>query len=343
MVSMLHRCSRSSLVISAFLLIFLSSLVTVSSWQLFASSESSARIRGNLAAKKNKKKQGANMHNIPKNDKKSECIPEGGKGIFKFTAPGHAKQIGKCCKNLVVERPGDSTFICTRCGNGSCKADESNVTCGIDCHCGNFTVDRKEGETCDLGPQNGQGKGCTANCKQEPGWLCKGGAADQQCFHSCGNGTVDHIPYEPWEKCDDGNTQSGDGCSGQCDIEPGWNCNGASTNSQCHRIGCGNGFIDFNYDDLKKSEECDDGDTESNDGCSAQCKKEPGFACINQMGLSVCKQGCGDGLLIGDNGEICDDGNTQGGDGCDENCLVEANYGCERRTLQPNSRCARKK
>ena len=38
---------------------------------------------------------------------------------------------------------------------------------------------------------------------------------------SCGNG-VQH----PYEACDDGNTHIGDGCSAQCEIEPGWVCTG---------------------------------------------------------------------------------------------------------------------
>lgn len=39
---------------------------------------------------------------------------------------------------------------------------------------------------------------------------------------TCGDGIVD-----PNETCDDGNTQSGDGCSAQCRIESCWSCNGA--------------------------------------------------------------------------------------------------------------------
>jgi len=58
--------------------------------------------------------------------------------------------------------------------------------------------------------------------------------------------------------------------------------------------GCGNGVKD-------PGEECDDGNTISGDGCSAQCKLE-----------------CGDGVIEGN--EQCDDGNTVSGDGCDANC-----------------------
>ena len=58
---------------------------------------------------------------------------------------------------------------------------------------------------------------------------------------------------------------------------------------------CGNGFIDVN-------EECDDGNTASEDGCSATCISECGNGDLNQN-------------------EECDDSNTQDGDGCSAECL----------------------
>lgn len=61
---------------------------------------------------------------------------------------------------------------------------------------------------------------------------------------------------------------------------------------------CGNGT-------LEALEQCDDGNTDGGDGCSAVCEAEV----------------CGDGKL--DVGEECDDGNTVDGDGCDAMCLVE--------------------
>src|SRR5258705_7936076 len=61
----------------------------------------------------------------------------------------------------------------------------------------------------------------------------------------CGNGTV-----EGTEQCDDGNTNSGDGCAYNCIIEL-----------------CGNGTLD-------PGEECDDGNTNGFDGCSSGCTIE---------------------------------------------------------------------
>ena len=63
---------------------------------------------------------------------------------------------------------------------------------------------------------------------------------------------------------------------------------------------CGNGT-------LEAGEQCDDGNTVPNDGCSATCTLE-----------------CGDGLLEGS--EQCDDGNTVPGDGCDATCQFEPNF-----------------
>ncbi len=80
---------------------------------------------------------------------------------------------------------------------------------------------------------------------------------------------------------------------------------------------CGNGM-------LNAGETCDDGNTTSNDGCSAQCIREDGWQCpvVGQ----ACER-CGDGV-IGEN-ERCDDGNTNGDDGCSADCTtIEDFYTC---------------
>jgi cysteine-rich repeat protein len=61
----------------------------------------------------------------------------------------------------------------------------------------------------------------------------------------CGNGLV-----EAGERCDDGNTTNGDGCSSVCLIP-----------------GCGNGL-------LEAGEQCDDGNPTNGDGCSSACQYE---------------------------------------------------------------------
>jgi cysteine-rich repeat protein len=59
-------------------------------------------------------------------------------------------------------------------------------------------------------------------------------------------------------------------------------------------------------------ESCDDGNTDSGDGCSASCQLE--YVCAN-------KPSCGDNNI--DIGEMCDDGNREHGDGCNGNCMEE--------------------
>ncbi|MBN1654835.1 MAG: DUF4215 domain-containing protein [Deltaproteobacteria bacterium] len=169
----------------------------------------------------------------------------------------------------------------------------------------------------------------------------------------CGNGekTKD-------EACDDGNTESGDGCSANClQVEPGFSC--IPPGAPCHHIArCGDGVAVF-------PELCDDGNTEGGDGCSETCKVELGFKCEgspsecspttcgdkkiegaescddgNSMpfdGCSAycqneprctedgCESECGDGIVVN---EACDDGNNVDGDGCSAKCEIEAGFTC---------------
>ena len=67
----------------------------------------------------------------------------------------------------------------------------------------------------------------------------------------------------------------------------------------CRTEVCGNGLTDT-------GEQCDDGNTISGDGCSANCTIER----------------CGNGIV--DQGEECDDGNLVNGDGCSSICKTEA-------------------
>jgi len=69
---------------------------------------------------------------------------------------------------------------------------------------------------------------------------------------------------------------------------------------------CGNGI-------LEGSEQCDDGNTISGDGCSSTCQLESAV--------------CGNGIVEGS--EQCDDGNLVNGDGCSSQCLVEVSFDIE--------------
>ncbi|SFE93455.1 Myxococcus cysteine-rich repeat-containing protein, partial [Nannocystis exedens] len=57
-------------------------------------------------------------------------------------------------------------------------------------------------------------------------------------------------------------------------------------------------------------EQCDDGNGQDGDGCTANCTLE---------GQPL----CGDGIVQPQNGEQCDDGNAVDGDGCAVTCLLE--------------------
>jgi len=69
-------------------------------------------------------------------------------------------------------------------------------------------------------------------------------------------------------------------------------------------------------------EECDDGNQEDGDGCSASCERERGAP------------PCGDGIQAVE--EECDDGNLVSGDGCDDHCRAES---CGNLRTDANEEC----
>jgi cysteine-rich repeat protein len=160
-----------------------------------------------------------------------------------------------------------------QCDDGNrASGDGCDSTCNVEGACGDGIQDL--GEACDLGSANSDtaSGACPTLCRT----AC-------QC-PACGDGVPDRALGE---QCDDGNTQSGDGCDSACAIEP--------------PASCGDGSLD-----ITTSEQCDDGNTQSGDGCSSACR----FEAVGQT--------CGDSAL--DPLEKCDDGNTQNGDGCNPTC-----------------------
>lgn len=92
-------------------------------------------------------------------------------------------------------------------------------------------------------------------------------------------------------------------------------------------VGCGDAL-------LQRGELCDDGNTMSGDGCSADCLEiEPGYACLETG--KPCEQPhvCGNGLF--EVSEECDDRNTKSGDGCSADCKLESGWTC----AVPGIRC----
>ena len=136
----------------------------------------------------------------------------------------------------------------------------------------------------------------------------------------CGNGVVDN-----GETCDDGvpplqkldSNWKDDGCSATCQVEADYLCPEPNQPCVSQRV-CGNGVLTID-------EACDDHNTVSGDGCSADCQTiEPGYEC--HVPGKPCTPICGDSMLTGS--ETCDDGNTTDGDGCSSTCQVEAGATC---------------
>jgi fibro-slime domain-containing protein len=116
------------------------------------------------------------------------------------------------------------------------------------------------------------GDGCSATCVVEAGWDCP--TAGMACESVCGDGVLVGA-----ELCDDDNEVNDDGCDDACEPETGFVCDvpGASchkapdcTGGACSSI-CGDGLV--------IGEECDDGNVDPDDGCSATCTEEVGWTC----------------------------------------------------------------
>ena len=111
----------------------------------------------------------------------------------------------------------------------------------------------------------------------------------------CGDGKLSPSNNE---ECDDGNQFDGDGCDLLCKLEVNTACSYESNHnvtswidfssgermyqwypseSTCIRKKCGDSKINLDH------EECDDGNLDNLDGCSAVCKVERGYECIHIM------------------------------------------------------------
>ncbi len=151
--------------------------------------------------------------------------------------------------------------------------------------------------------------GTSGQCNSTNTVGCKAQAPD-----GCGDGINNQGGIE---ECDDGNVLPGDGCNGNCKIEPNWDC---PQQGPCTRkIICGDGTIGA-------GEVCDDGNTKDNDGCSADCTvQDPAYKCVAGQSCVRVSQ-CGNKRV--EPGEDCDDGNTNNGDGCNSSCKLEGGWVC---------------
>jgi len=174
--------------------------------------------------------------------------------------------------------------------------------------CGNGVLD--DGEACDYGENNGvmdcaygetSCKVCTVTCEEKDGQksYCGDYATDtrygEMCDEGYYNGRITNCQY--------GET-SCEVCSATCQLVPG------------NTAYCGDGVRNTGY------EACDDGNNDSGDYCSADCKTVTGR--------------CGDGTV--QNNETCDDGNTANGDYCSSDCQTITGS-CGDGTKQSNEQC----
>jgi fibro-slime domain-containing protein len=114
-------------------------------------------------------------------------------------------------------------------------------------------------------------------------------------------------------------TSSGDAGDSACDPSNGDLCGGAGNTPDPT---CGDGALNVD------GEVCDDGNTVSSDGCTADCKQiEVNYACPTPGKACVSTVKCGDSVITGN--EQCDDGNTKAGDGCSKTCQIESGWSCD--------------
>lgn len=110
------------------------------------------------------------------------------------------------------------------------------------------------------------------------------------------------------EKCDDGATSNGNGCSSTCTLETGYSCEDLP--STCSPV-CGDGI-------RTGTEGCDDANRLDIVGCESDCSSPmPGYTCVG-LTPDVCTETCGDSTITFT--EQCDDTNSSPNDGCDSSC-----------------------
>ncbi len=158
------------------------------------------------------------------------------------------------------------------------------------------------------------GDGAGGGCDPFTGLGCgAGGASDYVA--ACSNGIID---LASGEVCDDGNADSGDGCTANCDqLEENFVC--PTPGEACvSTVACGDGKI-------SGDETCDDGNLNASDGCSDVCQLESGWACPIP-GIRCQAAECGDGIIAGK--EQCDFATAEAG--CDSTtCQIDPAYACD--------------
>jgi cysteine-rich repeat protein len=175
-------------------------------------------------------------------------------------------------------------------------------------------------EACDDGNAYAQ-DGCDS-CLVEPNWTCQGGSVNlpDQCSKNSEPTANPSQPTQPPQTPPPSPSSSTTTTptSPSYPPEPDAQTEASPPAQTVPQQRCGDG-------EVSQGEECDDGNTVSDDGCSSFCRNE-------SNGLV-----CGDGLRVPQVTaayyEECDDGNNLGEDGCSPQCLVEAGWICTNSSL----------
>ncbi|CAD8059012.1 unnamed protein product [Paramecium sonneborni] len=205
---------------------------------------------------------------------------------------------------------------------------------------------------------------CKYQCQPQCTKCIKG-----ECFECATKGWYIDPTITPWlckekcgdlivignEQCDDANLIDTDGCK-DCKYYCRIGCSSCNYNSQtclscelpgffpqlyyCKNI-CGDGLIVIDPSGIN-SEQCDDGNTINNDGCSSTCQFQcqPSTICLNCVNQrcrecalgyylssdQICKPICGDSQLVID--EICEITQSLPYKGC-QNCQAKCQTSCQ--------------
>ncbi|CAE7214372.1 psiR [Symbiodinium sp. CCMP2592] len=294
----------------------------------------------------------------PQGQGEEVCVPVCGDGIL--STPMEE------CDDMNLQSGDGCSPDCKVEAFFECTYDDFWLRSVCKVHCGDGR--KHPSEACDDGNVWDE-DGCSSNCQAEAGFECLGGGLTlpSTCIPICGDG------YEVFgEGCDDGNQNPWDGCDQFCQVEQGYHCTRAPKPGQTGAASacsptCGDGLLngeeecDGSYSPLPgntteppvpcsrcrllavdvcgdfrrgPTEQCDDGNNASGDGCSSSCDVETGWSCSQgpshlSPGVApgdTCRAICGDGIVVST--EACDDGNLRGDDGCTGDCRVEALFEC---------------
>lgn len=136
-------------------------------------------------------------------------------------------------------------------------------------------------------------------------WKEQPGVCSNNCLLSVATASLsgDEVIYTPVDLCSLAGGRFAECAEGSdyCDTA----CHNKGNNNLAS---CGNGLVET------AEEECDDKNTNNNDGCSAHCLLEGSSDRWGSL--------CGNNRI--EKGEACDDGNKSSGDGCSSLCLRES-------------------